>query len=113
MGQALGLVAPLDHDGAHEGDGLRPRGIQKEHGGRSARVEPLLAHAAKEVAHVHGDLTKVDVHRAGGQALVADRAVVGHIAKFFPVGNRHPTTGLLLVEEGLNEQRGGEDLVAG
>ena len=38
--------------------------------------------------------------------------MVGDIAELFPMPDRHAATGLLLVEEGLDQQRSREDLVA-
>jgi hypothetical protein len=50
---------------AHQLDGLRVGGIEEEHGRRIAGAERLLPHLAQQVAHVHGHIAKVDVHRAG------------------------------------------------
>ena len=60
----------------------------------------------------HGDVAEVDVDRAGGQALVADGAVVGHVVHLGEVAPREPAAGLLLVQEGLDDEPGAEDLVA-
>jgi hypothetical protein len=38
--------------------------------------------------------------------------VVGHVLELGPVGQRHAAAGLLLIQEGLDQQRGAEDLVA-
>ena len=111
-GDALGLVAPVDHDLTGEVDGLGIGRVEEQHGRSGARVEFFLAHATQQVSHVHGDLAKVDVDWAGGEALVADGAVVGHIAEFIPVGQADTTTGLLFVQEGLDQQRGGQNFVA-
>ena len=72
----------------------------------------LFAHLAQQVAHVHGHVAEVDLDRAGRQALVADRAVVGHVLELLPVLDADAAARLLFVQEGLDQQRGGEDLVA-
>ena len=112
IGQALGLEADIDHGTAHELDGLRVGRVQEEHGRRIAGPERLLAHLAQQVAHVHRYIAKVDVDRARRQALVADRAVVGHVFKFFPVLDRDAAARLLFVQKSLDQQRGRQDLVA-
>ena len=38
--------------------------------------------------------------------------MVGHILKLLPVLDRHATAGLLFVQEGFHQQRGGQYLVA-
>jgi hypothetical protein len=83
-----------------------------KHGRRIAGAERLLPHLAQQVAHVHGHVAKVDLHRARRQALVAHRAVVGHVFEFFPVLDADAAAGLLFVQEGFHQQRGGQDLVA-
>jgi len=55
---------------------------------------------------------KIDVDRAGTQALVADRAVVGHVVHLVEVAQRDAAARLLLVQEGLDDQSRREDLVA-
>ena len=112
MGNALGLVAPVDHDLASQGNGLGIGGVQEKHRCRGARVEALLAHAAKEVSHIHGDLTKVDVHRTRCEALMADGAVIGDIGELLPMLDGDAPAGLLLVEEGLDQKRCGQNFVA-
>ena len=57
-------------------------------------------------------VAEIDVDRAGRQALVADRAVVGHVRKFVPVPEADAAPRLLLVQECLDQQRSREDLVA-
>ena len=112
VGNALRLVAPVDHDFAGEIDRARIGRVQKEHRGGRARVEALLAHLAQQVAHRHRDITEVDIDRAWRGALVADRAVIGDIAEFIPVPDGDTASGLLLIEEGFDEQRCGQDFVA-
>ncbi len=112
MAQALRLEAPLDHALANELDRFGVRRIQEQHRSGRARVEALLTHATQQIAHRHRDIAEVDVDRAGRFALVADGAVVGDIAEFVPVPNRHTATSLLFVEECFDEQRGREDLIA-
>jgi hypothetical protein len=75
-------------------------------------TEALLAHLAQQVAHVHRHVAEVDVHRAGAQALVADRAVVGHVLELLPVLDADAAARLLFVQEGFDQQRRGQDLVA-
>src|SRR5256885_16004321 len=70
-----------------------------------AGPEALLVHLAQQVAHVHGHVAEVDLHRAGVEALVADRAVVRHVLELLPVAQRHAAARLLLVEEGRSEER--------
>ena len=48
----------------------------------------------------------------GVSALVADGAVIGDVAELVECFRRDAAPRLLLVEEGLDQQRGGEDLVA-
>ena len=43
---------------------------------------------------------------------MADRAVVGDVLELSPVRQRHAPPSLLFVEEGLDQQRGAENLVA-
>ena len=43
---------------------------------------------------------------------MADRAVVSHIFKLFPVGNTDTAARLLFVKKGFNKQRGGKNLVS-
>ncbi len=112
IAEPLHLVAPVDHDLARQLDGLRIGGIQEKHRGGRAQIEALLAHAPQQIAHRHGDIAEIDVDRAGRFALVADRAVIRDIGQFIPVLDRHAAAGLLLVEEGLDQQRGRENLVA-
>ena len=59
-----------------------------------------------------GDVAEVDVDRAGIQALVADGAVIGDVVHLVEVVQRDAAPGLLFVQEGLDQQAGGEDLVA-
>jgi hypothetical protein len=110
--QALGLEAHAHHGRAHELDGVRVGGVEHGHGQLVAGTEALLVHLAQQVAHVHGHVAEVDLDRAGVDALVADRAVVGHVLEFLPVLDGHAAAGLLFVQEGLDQQRGGQDLVA-
>ncbi len=79
---------------------------------RRSGPEALFAHLAQQVAHVHGHVTEVDIHRAWAQALVTHRAMVGDVFKLFPMLDADAAPGLLFVQEGLHQQRGREDLVA-
>ena len=111
MRGALDLVAHAHHGLAGGVDGGRILCVQEEHGAGRAGVERLAAHAAQR-AHVHGHVAEVDVHRTGRVALVADRAVVGHVLELFPMLQADAATGLLFVQEGLDQQRSRQDLVA-
>ena len=112
-GQTLGLEAHAHHGRAHELDGVRVGGVEHGHRQLVARTEALLIHLAQQIAHIHGHIAEVDLDRARVEALVADRAVVGHIFKFLPMLERHAAARLLFVEEGLDQQRGRQNLVAG
>ena len=112
MSKALRLVAPLDHALAHQLDRGGILGSEKGHACRCARIEGLFALLAQQVAHLDRDVAKVDVHRAGFFAAVADGAVVGDVLELGPVRQRDAAPGLLFVEEGFDQQRGAEDLVA-
>ena len=112
MRQALRFHTHIHHGRARQADGLGVGGVQHEHGGRAGWAKALFAHFAQQVAHGHGHIAKVDVHRAGRQAFVAHGAVVGHVFKLLPVFDADAAAGLLLVQKGLYQQRGGQDLVA-
>jgi hypothetical protein len=43
--------------------------FRKNMDGGGAGIEALLAHAAQQVAHGHGDIAEVDIDRAGRQHL--------------------------------------------
>ena len=110
--QPLGLVAHANHAAAQQLDGLRLGGVQKRHGQLAAGVEAFFVHLAQQVAHVHGHVAKVDLHRAGRKALVAQGAVLGHVLKLLPVVAGDAPARLLLVQKGFHQQRGGQNLVA-
>ena len=112
IGQALRAEAPLDHDLARNLDRVRIGRVQEQHRRGGAGVEFLLALTPQEIAHRYRHIAEIDVHRAGIQAFVADRAVVGDVGKFVEVLERHAAAGLLFVEKGLDQQRRGQDLVA-
>jgi hypothetical protein len=63
--QALCLEAHADHGTPHELDGFRVGRVQEEHGRRVAGTKALLPHLAQQVAHVHGHIAEIDLHRAG------------------------------------------------
>ena len=111
VAQALRLVTPADHGRTGHVDRLRVGRIQEEHRRGGAWVELLLAHLAQQVAHIHRHVAEVDLDRARRHALVADRAVIGHVRELVPVLDRHATARLFLVQEGLDQQRRGQDLV--
>ena len=112
VADALRLVAPLDHYFAHCLDGGRVGGIKEQHSRRRARIEFLLALLAQEIAHGDGNVAEIDVHRARLLALVAYRAMVGHIAEFVEVRDGNAAPRLFLVQERLDQQRCAEYLVA-
>ena len=58
------------------------------------------------------DITEIDIDRTGTEALVADRAMIGHIVHFVEMPDGNTATGLFLVEKGLDDQTGGQNLVA-
>ena len=111
VGQALGLHAPAGELVRH----LNGLWIDRAHHPRlesRGGAETLSTHFAQQVAHVHGHVAKVNLHRARRGAFVADRAVVGHVFKLFPVPDGNATTGLLFVQKGFNQERGGQNFVA-
>ena len=110
--EALHLEADVDHAVRMQLDGLRVGRVQERHRRRVAGPEALLAHLAQQVAHVHRDVAEVDLHRARRLALVAHGAVVGHVLEVLPVLHADATPRLLFVQEGLDQQRGRENLVA-
>ena len=112
LGEALRLVAPVEHQRLGDLDGRGVGRVQVEHRGRGARVEALLAQLGEEAAHRDRHVAEVDVHRARRLALVADGAVVRHVAELVEVPKAHAAARLLLVEEGLGEERQAQDLVA-
>src|SRR6185312_11531954 len=109
---ALRAVAPLDHELARDPDGLRPGRIEEEHRGGGAGIEAFPAHPPQQVAHGHRHIAEIDVHGAGARALVAKGAMVPNVGELVPVPEAHAAAGLLLVEEGLDEKRGRQNLVA-
>jgi hypothetical protein len=109
---AAAPVAPVDHQLAHQLDRRRILDRQEGHRRGFARHELLLALFAQQVAHADRDIAEIDVDRAGSDALVADRAVIGDVVELVEMPQRDAAPGLLLVEEGFDQQRGGEDLVA-
>ena len=72
-----------------------------------------LAARGKDFAHFYRHITKIDVDRAGVEAFVADRAMVGHIVHLLEVAQAQAPPGLFLIQKGLDDQPAGEDLVAG
>ena len=104
VGPALHFKAHLDHAHPHELDGFWVGGIEEHHCHRIAGAECFFAHLAQQVAHVHGDVAKVDLHRAWRLALVAHGAVVGHVFKLLPMLDRHAAAGLLFVQKSFDQQ---------
>ena len=112
VGEPLRPVAPPDHQLAREVDGARVGGVEKQHGRERAGVESAFAVPAQEVAHGDRDVAEIDVDRARVRALVAHRAMIGDVGKLVEVLERDAAPRLLLVEEGLDQEARGEDLVA-
>ena len=108
----LRLKAHVHHahtQGFHRG---RVFGIQEGHTDCRRWVEFLFALFAQEVAHVHSDVTKVDVHRTRFFTAVTHGTVVGHIVEFFKMLERHAATGLFFVQKRFGEQTHTQNLVA-
>ena len=103
ISQTLRRVAPLDHHLAHQLDRRRILHGQEGHRRGLGRNELLLALLAQEVAHGDRHVAEVDVNRAGGYALVTDRAVVGNVVELVEVHQRNAAPRLLLVEEGFDQ----------
>ncbi len=112
MGDALCLVAPLDHQFARNIDRARISGVEKKHGCPGAGVEATLAVLPEEIAHRDGYIAEIDVHRTRIRALVAYGAMICDIAELVEMLQRDAAPRLLFVEEGLDQQAGGEYLVA-
>ena len=110
--QPLRAVAPVDHQLLRQLDRRRIGGVEEEHRRRGAGIELLLARRAQQVAHRDRHVAEVDVDRARVHALVADRAVVGDVGELVEMAQRNAAARLLLVQERLDQQRRGEDLVA-
>ena len=106
------LEANAHHAGTYQLDGLRIGGIEEEHGRSITRAEALLAHFVQQPAHVHGDVAKVDLHRARRLAFVAHGAVVGYILKLFPMADADAAPRLLFIQKRFNQQRRRQNLVA-
>ena len=112
VGEALRLVTPADHDLAGGIDGGRIFRIQEKHGCKRAGIKGLFIHLAQQVAHVHRHIAKINIDRARCQALVADRAVIGDVFKFFPMTYGYAAPCLFFIQEGFDQQRRRENLVA-
>ena len=98
---------------AHQLDGLRVGRVEHQHRRRVAGPEALLPHLAQQVAHVHRHVAEVDLHRARRLRhlwqTVQWSATSSNSSQCLM---RDAAARLLLVQEGLDQQRGGEDLVA-
>jgi len=112
MGVALCGVAEFQHPLAQCTDQQRLCGVEERQRqpGAEAAVAPTVR--LENGAHTHGDVTEVDIDRARRLTLVADGAVVGDVVHLGEVAHRDTAPGLLLVEERLDDQAGGKDLVA-
>ena len=104
--------AELRHADAQRLDHARAGHVQEKHRRPAAEVEMFLPALFQDLAHAHGYGAEIDVHRARIQALVAHGAVVGDVVEVAEVAHRDAAPGLFLVQEGLDDQAGGEDLVA-
>ena len=112
ISSVLRLKAHVHHahsQGFHRG---RVFGIQESHADCRRWVEFLFALFAQEVAHVHSDITKVDVHRTRLFTAVTHGTVVGHIVEFFKMLERYAATGLFFVQKRFGEQAHTQNLVA-
>ena len=110
--QVLCLVSPIDHHLTHELDRGGVGRVEEKHGRRRAGVELAVSVPCEHVAHGDRHVAEVDVHRARVGAFVANRAVVGHVRELVEVAQADTAARLFLVQEGLDQQRCGEDLVA-
>ncbi len=110
--QALYFVAPADHDGAQQFHSARVGCVQKQHRRERAGIEFALALTAQEIAHRDRHVAEIDVHRARIHAFMADRAVIGDVAEFVEMPQRHAAPRLFLVEKRFDQQTGRENLVA-
>ncbi len=112
VAEALRLVAPADQEAAHQLDGRGIGDVEERQRGPGAEAQAFLAAGAQQVAHVDRDVAEVDVHRAGLFALVAHGAVVGDVVHLVEVADRDAAARLFLVQERLDDETGGQDLVA-
>jgi hypothetical protein len=112
VGQTLRSVAPVDHQLADQLDRRRILDRQKGHRRGFRRNELLLALFTQQIAHPDRNIAEIDVDRAGSEALVADRAVIGDVVELVEMPERDAAASLFLVEEGLDQQGSGQDLVA-
>ena len=97
VAQVLGFHAPVKNERARSAYRQRVGQAHELHGHCGAGVKALFAHLAQQVAHIHGHFAKVNVHRAGREAFVAQGAVVGHVFKLFPVFDGDTAPRLLFV----------------
>ena len=79
VAEVLQFETGFDHTFAQHVDGARVFGVQKGHAGGYGGVEFAFAGLAQVVADGDGYVAKVDVHRAGFDAAVANGAVVADI----------------------------------
>ncbi len=113
MAHIGGPETPLGHSPAQEPDSPGAGCVQKGKGRPFTGAHPFLAAFSQYLPHPVCDVAEVYIDGTGGEALVADRAVVGHVVHLLEVTQRHAAAGLLLVQECLHHQPGAEYLVAG
>src|SRR3989344_3551207 len=99
MSEVLRTVAKADHGGAHELDGRRVFEVEEGHRQTCPRIKMLFALLTQEITHGNRYITEINIHRAWVQALMANRAVVGHIIEFIKVLERDAATRLLFIQK--------------
>src|SRR3546814_1660905 len=77
--------------------------------GRHPRASPS---APQRRPHLLRYIAEFDIDRTGVVALVAYRAVIGHVFEFGPMLRACAAPGLLFIQESLDQKRSGKDLVA-
>ncbi len=61
MRQALHFHADIDHSATRKLNRFRVRRVQHEHGRSITGAETLLSHLAQQIAHVHGDISEINL----------------------------------------------------
>ena len=112
MGEALRAVAPVDHRALRELDRRRIGRVEEEHRRRGRRRNGCLPSLRSRLRIAIDTSPKSMSTGQGDDALVADRAVVGDVGELVEVAQGDAAPRLLLVQERLDQQRRGEDLVA-
>ena len=110
--EALYLVAPADHQCLQQLDRGRIGGVEKKHRRCRAGVELLPPLLAQQVAHGDRHVAEVDIDGARVLAFVAHGTVVCHVFELVEMAQADAAACLLFIQEGLDEQGSGKDLVA-